>query len=55
MFKSKTKYTWEGWDSSGREDWVLNYPKFDGKEKFDYTKIGNIQILEDWKNVSNWF
>jgi len=22
MFKSKTKYTWEGWDSSGREDWV---------------------------------
>jgi hypothetical protein len=24
MFKSKTKYTWEGWDSSGREDWVFN-------------------------------
>ena len=23
MFKSKTKYTWEGWDSSGREDWVF--------------------------------
>jgi hypothetical protein len=24
MFKSKTKYTWEGWDSSGREDWVFS-------------------------------
>ena len=24
MFKSKTKYTWEGWDSSGRESWVFN-------------------------------
>ena len=23
MFKSKTKYTWEGWDSSGKEDWVF--------------------------------
>ena len=24
MFKSKTKYTWEGWESSGREDWVFS-------------------------------
>jgi len=24
MFKSKTKYTWEGWESSGGEDWVFN-------------------------------
>lgn len=23
MFKSETKYTWEGWESSGREDWVF--------------------------------
>jgi len=23
MFKSKTKYTWEGWESSGREAWVF--------------------------------
>ena len=23
MFKSKTKYTWEGWESSGKEDWVF--------------------------------
>jgi len=22
-FKSKTKYTWEGWESSGNEDWVF--------------------------------
>ena len=22
-FKSKTKYTWEGWESSGKEDWVF--------------------------------
>jgi len=24
MFKSKTKYTWEGWESSGKEDWVFS-------------------------------
>ena len=24
MLKSKTKYTWEGWESSGREDWVFS-------------------------------
>jgi len=24
MFKSKTKYTWEGWESSGNEDWVFS-------------------------------
>jgi hypothetical protein len=24
MFKNKTKYTWEGWDSSGKEDWVFS-------------------------------
>lgn len=24
MFKSKTKYRWEGWESSGREAWVFN-------------------------------
>jgi hypothetical protein len=24
MFKSKTKYTWEGWESSGGEDWVFS-------------------------------
>lgn len=23
-FKSKTKYAWEGWESSGREAWVFN-------------------------------
>jgi len=23
MFKSKTKYTWEGWESTGRESWVF--------------------------------
>jgi hypothetical protein len=22
-FKSKTKYTWEGWESNGKEDWVF--------------------------------
>lgn len=28
-FKSKTKYTWEGWESSGREAWVfsVDYPR----------------------------
>ena len=25
-FKSKTKYTWEGWDSSGEEAWVFAVP-----------------------------
>jgi len=24
MLKTKTKYTWEGWESSGREDWVFS-------------------------------
>ena len=24
MFKSKTKYTWDGWESSGKEDWVFS-------------------------------
>ena len=24
MFKSKTKYTWEGWESSGKESWVFS-------------------------------
>jgi hypothetical protein len=24
MFKSKSKYTWEGWESSGKEDWVFS-------------------------------
>jgi len=24
MFKSKTKYTWEGWESSGNEGWVFS-------------------------------
>jgi hypothetical protein len=24
MFKSKTKYAWEGWESSGKEDWVFS-------------------------------
>ena len=51
MFKSKTKYTWEGWESSGKEDWVFGverpcelmgvHAKLIDKEIHESEKIGH--------------